>query len=338
MDHHLIEKRARKWISFCSPKMDVVSPLFDSSGDIVKKQTSIETYGYKNPDDCNDYDFGLVGIPSDTTEYATEHVLEFQLLTIFLKAKSDEDGFKYKGAKGDLVNLCDYMKKYWSGDIVVNVDGDQGRPIELLPKTFPGKDNKYVSEFMLLEKYVNGMKERVSTTFCSHLPRDSPLTRQTQMWNGQQLAKDKKMKTYIDDTTQINKAFKKMRDVISAWKYHQDATTKAVLKEQSDRVAALFDSLEDAIAAKDNKYAKIELKDAWNSFMKGRANKAGAAAETFLDNWLKNMNNAWTDGDENSDPNTKSDPKAKSDPNSKTSRLAKLQEARDSMGKWASPF
>lgn len=154
------------------------------------------------------------------------------------------------------------------------------------------------------------------------------------MWSGKQIADEKLMKSYIDDTTKTNKAFKKMRDTISAWRYHQDATIKDTLKKQSDRVAAMFDSLEGAIAAKDSKYAKIELKDAWNNFIEDWADKAMAAAETFLDNWLTSMNNAWTDGtgDENSDPNTKSDP------NSKTSRLAKLKEARDGMGTWSSPF
>ena len=167
--HHLIEKRAEKEISFCSDNMKVVSPKYDSSGEIVKKQTSIKTYGYKTPNDCNDYDFGLVGIPSDTRIYATEHILEFQLLKIFIEAKSDQDGLKYKDSVGDSVNLCDYMKKYWSGDIDVNVDSDQGTPIELLPKVFPGKDNTFVSEFALLERYVNGMKERVSTPHWSFL-------------------------------------------------------------------------------------------------------------------------------------------------------------------------
>ena len=157
------------------------------------------------------------------------------------------------------------------------------------------------------------------------------------MWSGKALVDPKKMKGYIDDNTKINKAFKKMRDIISAWKYHQDATTKDILKKQSDRVAAMFDSLEGAIAAKDMKYGKIGLKDAWNSFIKGRADKARATAETFLDDWLTNMQNSMASdgdggGDENSNPNTKSDP------NSKATRFSKLKEARDNMGTWSSPF
>lgn len=175
LDYNLIEKRAGKRISFCSGKMAVVSPKYDSSGDIVQKQASIKIYGYKNPDDCDDYDFGLVVKPIDTSKYATEHILEFQLLTIFLDDKSKEDGFIWKDAEGDLVKLCDYMKEYWAGDISLNVDGEEGTPIELLPKVFPGKDNGFASEFVVLDRYVNGMKERVST-LCSQLPRYCPLT------------------------------------------------------------------------------------------------------------------------------------------------------------------
>ena len=152
------------------------------------------------------------------------------------------------------------------------------------------------------------------------------------MWSGKQLVETKKMKGYIDDTTKNNEAFKKMRDIISAWKYHQDATTKDILKKQSDRVAAQFDSLESAIAAQDKQYAKIGLKEAWNSFMKGRTDFAMTSAETFLDYWLGYMRTAFTDGDENSDPNTNSNP------NSRATRLAKLDEAYSGMGTWSSPF
>ena len=156
------------------------------------------------------------------------------------------------------------------------------------------------------------------------------------MWSGKQLVDDDKMRKYINDNAQTSKAFKKMRDIISAWKYHQDGTTKDILKKQSDRVAAVFDSLESEIAKQDKSYTRVGLKDAWNSFMKGRAEKARAGAETFLDNWLKQMDDAWMDvdessGDENSNPNTKSDP------NSKASRFAKLKKERDGMGTWSSP-
>jgi hypothetical protein len=152
------------------------------------------------------------------------------------------------------------------------------------------------------------------------------------MWSGKQLVEEKLMKKYVDDNASNNKAFKKMRDIISAWKYHQDQTTKDILKKQSDRVAAVMDRLDGELAEKDENYTKIGLKDAWNSFMKARAEKARAGAEKFLDDWLKYMYDAWTDGDENSDPHTGGNT------NSKASRLAKLKKERDSMGTWSSPL
>ena len=152
------------------------------------------------------------------------------------------------------------------------------------------------------------------------------------MWSGKQLADESSMKKYVDDDTKNNKAFKKMRDVMSAWKYHQDETTKDTLKKQSDRVATVLDHLDDEVAKKDKKYTKIGLKDAWNSFMKARAEMARARAEKFLDDWLKQMKDAWTDGDENSDPN------AGRKTNSRTSRLASLENARKNIGTWSSPL
>lgn len=180
LHYNLIEKRAKaKKISFCDGNMEIVSPRYDHSGDIVQKQKSIKIYGYKNSDDFDDYDFGLVHKPILTRKYATEHILEFQLLKIFLEAKSKEDGLKWKDAEGDSVDLCHYMKEYWAGDISLNVDGEEGRPIELLPKVFSGRDNMFVSEFVLLDQFVNGMKERVSTLLFANFLDIVPLILRT---------------------------------------------------------------------------------------------------------------------------------------------------------------
>lgn len=50
----------------------------------------------QSPDDCDDYDFGLVGTPAETKKFATEHILQFQLLESFLEAKSGNDGLVFK--------------------------------------------------------------------------------------------------------------------------------------------------------------------------------------------------------------------------------------------------
>lgn len=94
------------------------------------------------------------------------------------------------------------------------------------------------------------------------------------MWSDKQLADEIKMRKYIAKSEDNNKAFKKMRDVVSAWRYHQDTTTKQILKTQSDRVGAHFDRIENGIADQEKEYVKVGLKESWNSFMKGRAEKA----------------------------------------------------------------
>lgn len=189
------------------------------------------------------------------------------------------------------------------------------------------------------------------------------------MWSGSQLVDVKSMKTYVNDNAKNNKAFKKMRDIISTWKYHQDQTTKDILKKQSTRVADVLERLDAELVkkVKDQKYTKIGLKDAWNSFMKARTEKARRGLENFLDDWLKYMNDAWTDGDgssgakgsgdksagdksagdkstgdksagDKSSGDKSSDPKTGDQTNSKASRLAKLKQERDSLGTWSSPF
>lgn len=161
-EYHFLEKRGVKDLEFCKKSMRIKSPTFDSSGQIVKAQTSIQSYGFKNPKDCNDYDFGTISTPAETAKYATEHILEFQLLKIFIDAKSDKDRLKYTKSDGVQVNLCGYLKSWWAGDTSVKLDTEAGTPMEILPKVFPGRGNNYASEFVVLEKYVNGIKEHVS--------------------------------------------------------------------------------------------------------------------------------------------------------------------------------
>lgn len=55
------------------------------------------------------------------------------------------------------------------------------------------------------------------------------------MWSGKQFVDVGLKKKLVDDNVKKNVVFKKMRDIISAWKYHQDGTMKYVPKTQSDK-------------------------------------------------------------------------------------------------------
>lgn len=130
----------------------------------------INTYGYTNPSDCNDFGFDLVTVPVkgvNSMDYATEHILEFQLLSIFITKTSTQLGNKFANpstsSKGTNVNLCGYMKPYWyTPKNVIDINGVKRTALQWVSYQFPGSDNAFTSEFVLLDKYVNTAKEGVS--------------------------------------------------------------------------------------------------------------------------------------------------------------------------------
>ena len=331
--YHRLEKRLEyKPLDICGD-IRVTSPGFDYSSNIMKNDKNVVTYGYHNPNDCDDYDFGTISTPSDTKNYATEHILEFQLLKIFLDGKNTKDGKKYRNSKGVLVTLCDLMREFWAGDTTVNVGGGENTPMKLLPGAFPGKNNAYASEFVVLYKPVNRLKEGVSTISLDVFDHDDQLT-QEQMWAGHQIVSSKDMVKSINNNA--GTALGKMRNVISAWKYHQDQTIKTNLKTQSDRVGRLLDALDGAIAKKDKTYQPVvNLGSDWNAFMRARSSMIQTKMETFFTDNLKLMSDAWKDTSVSS---SNGKPKAPPDPKSKTARLEKLKQERQSLGAWSNPF
>ena len=87
--------------------------------------------------------------------YATEHILEFQLLTIFLES----------------LNLCPMLKTYWTSSPSkwVTVNGVHLSPLQHVANQFPGTGNAYNGEFVPLDKQVNAAKEGVSNSGkCTH--------------------------------------------------------------------------------------------------------------------------------------------------------------------------
>lgn len=129
------------------------------------------TYGPKDPQNCNDFDFGEVATPSgaDTSNFATEHILEYQLLPIFLNAMNIIYGRSYRknplSDQPDHVDFCKYMKPYWQpgGRFWFTLQGETTKkdPLGWAGSAFPGKDNAYENELVLLHKNMNGAKARV---------------------------------------------------------------------------------------------------------------------------------------------------------------------------------
>lgn len=134
------------------------------------------------PDECNDFDFGTVNTPqsADTGKFATEHILEYQLYPIFLDDLKTRFGPRINPLRtaSNYVNMCKYMKPYWQpgGRLWFTLDGgtEKNTPLNWVGSVFPGKNNAYEDEFVLLPQDINGPKARV----CYHLKPNQyyPLT------------------------------------------------------------------------------------------------------------------------------------------------------------------
>ncbi|KAL9030617.1 MAG: hypothetical protein Q9196_001284 [Gyalolechia fulgens] len=274
-----LEKRSDKVISFCTPKVTVDSPAFDSSGIIVGRMPTIKTYGYTNPNDCNDFGFGTVGLPVtgvNSNKFATEHILEFQLLTIFLESLASPAKVYPNPSGGAKVNYCTWLKGFWTptgarGRITLN--GNPRTPLQHVAYMFPGTDSAYNSEFVLLDSGVNTAKEG--------------------MWgSSSSINLDQTMTDY--EQQQPDRAVKNLKDVLSAVAYHRIPAVSTILVDQADRIGSMFNQMEDALVTKGGGYQKVNLQQKWKSWIKGRAERARTRAETHLKDNMKKLEDGYT--------------------------------------------
>lgn len=173
-----MRKRAKKSQTFCdgSAKININSAAFKSSSGLKQRFPNVLSYGYFKPEDCNDFGFGLLpSPPAATGAYASEHILEFQLIQMFFndlntKKKVTLANPKIGEVEDDpekaLVDLCHYLKPYFE-DLPLEkrlvIGGVKRRPIDHIGWQFPGTDN-FEDELVLLDAGVNLSKKGVSDT------------------------------------------------------------------------------------------------------------------------------------------------------------------------------
>jgi chitinase len=107
--------------------------------------------------------------------YATEHILELQMVPIFLDQMNEEFGntfpnFRPNADPNTKQTFCAAIKQLWQGvrqDNRFAIDGVTRDPIDHIMPVYSSNDNTHVNEFVLLEKGVNTAKEGVSLVFSS---------------------------------------------------------------------------------------------------------------------------------------------------------------------------
>lgn len=199
----VLEPRDKNSFSICKPppkdktttdvSFSVAGLAFDSASQLLSRYPGVATYGPLHPLDCTDYGFGLVATPTTlkANTFATEHILEWQLVQAFLVGLSSSATFQYRTfdnplapnsplhsawSRGDSLTFCQYLNVWWDGNDFV-VDGRAMRPFDIVMQQIPGA-NEFSNELVLLDVNANGIKSR--------------------LWDDNQIRKDTSMSS-IDD-------------------------------------------------------------------------------------------------------------------------------------------
>lgn len=100
------------------------------------------------------------------------------------------------------------------------------------------------------------------------------------MWGRNAINSDQTMLDYVQQTP--DKSIKNLKDVLSALRYHQIPAVSTILVAQAKRVGDMFQTMETELAKNRPKYQPAGLQAAWQSWIKGRADRARTRAETYL--------------------------------------------------------
>lgn len=291
---HLVdlEKRDKKDPKFCGGLMQIVSPNFDPSGTAAKKLPNIPVYGFTSPNFCkNDFSFGLLPtMPAKVTPYSTEHILEFQLVYRFLEELSKRRGevLPNPEPKGDDVDLCSYMTKYWYElPDKITAKGYTDKPIQILAQAYPS--NKVnTNEWVLLWQKVNSKKEG--------------------MWGDHVITTDDNLSSQTE--SDVDKLIRNIAEVLAAWQYHMTSDIATILTRQRNRVAEYFDAIETALngvtydyeeedddgdveVITSEPYQIVGLRAQWEAWSSDMLDQAESKARTYMDENLRNLQNGY---------------------------------------------
>ena len=112
------------------------------------------------------------------------------------------------------------------------------------------------------------------------------------MWGKTAINSDETMTNY--EQQQPDRAVKNIKDVLSAYKYHQIQAVNGILVRQANRVGAMFGRMEnDYLANNYPGYEKIGLQALWTSWIKGRTDRARTRAETYMKDGVKRLHDGY---------------------------------------------
>ena len=180
-------------------------------------------------------------------EFATEHILEWQL---FVKFMTEE------GGKGG----CNHWETYWKPLGKIDISGFSLGPLvpmDWVGAMFPSK-NFHTDEFMLLGEHINGRKEKIWQGIALGKSTMNYIKGRPQRRDGT----DQEKEDRIWDNRQIG--LKAVRNAILAVKYMQLTKVNDIMFAQAKRIMDMFNTLEDDV-----------LKLEWARYYQANSNTPG---------------------------------------------------------------
>ncbi|KAJ5399170.1 hypothetical protein N7465_009659 [Penicillium sp. CMV-2018d] len=351
---HVLDRRAKvkEPAQFCQKKAKITTkaPAFDPSGDLIKAAAShpFSTYGPLNPDDCTDYSFGRISTPaeSESAQYATEHVLEWQMYKsfwvkmtegvnkVFEDPRSQTFIDKKFGKRKDSYtgNVCQYYEFWWQTFKLPYKGEAETIAINEVAKAYPS-DVTFRSELMLLEGNVNGIKKLIWDSQASVIRKSDKMA----LW----LRGNGKTGTAKRD---YNDAINSCKRALWAMQYVTTPAVSDVLVEQVTRVGEYFDEVEQALhdaplnpKYNAKKYIKQNFGDKWRDYMYEQWSLAVKKQQDFIATEVPKMNTFFNyvhGGDAtNADPDGDTEMGGTEDNTEVVDRLKALNDAVNSMTK-----
>ncbi|GKT49647.1 chitotriosidase-1 [Colletotrichum spaethianum] len=283
---HTFDKRAsEKLVKACGRDCDI-SGDFPSGG-----QLKGPYWGWVNPTDCGDFDFGNpLTARVANIEYHTEHVLEAQMIDLFFqyldKKKSKLPDPKPNAAQGDTVSFCAYVDLLWDvpafvwpGKDTTGGVGTAWNPVMHIAAQFPTRTFK-TSEFVALESAIN-------------TPSKTNPWRSQNPWNPAAWAKD------LSDYTKSRVILQKLRSTMGSRIYQSHSTIRTTMKTQTDRIGEVLDALDTTLLPANRRaggyqqWSKQNLQAEWLSYMKGQYTTMQSKTNGLVNNYLPKMKAAW---------------------------------------------
>jgi len=245
-------------------------------GDAVMSYTTLgypsgtTLYDNKDWSDCNNFVFGVQTTDQAGHKYIDEHILERQMLQIFL-------GRYVEGQPGldTFPSLCKYVKNYWDGPKgIIAAGATSMKAWDYVATAFPSTKD-FGTEMVRLEEEVNLAKERAFKF-------------------GVAINAVDKMNQWLKVETDAGRVVKNLKVTLLAVKYMDIPAVNHLYLTQGNRVGDYLANAEVELSKNwGSAYKTLHLQTKWKAFMKEYTDEVRDKFEAYLNLWIGSLDFHW---------------------------------------------